>query len=72
MDLQLHFKYHRVKAHHTDDCFMLRWDIEALIQKGFLKKFIAKRKKFKSPGGKEALLKDRCFRQETLYIKRGG
>lgn len=54
-DLNIHYTCHRTVGQHTEDCFMLRRDIEALIQKGFLKKLLAKRKRSKSSSGRNPL-----------------
>lgn len=29
--LNVHYNYHKVIGRHLDDCYMIRWDIEALI-----------------------------------------
>lgn len=55
-DLHLHCNYHRARGHHTDDYFMLKRDIDALIQKGFLKRFLDKRKRSMNPKQRDALL----------------
>src|SRR3954469_8685179 len=37
----LYCRYHREVGHHTDDCYQLRSEIEKLIAKGRLQRFIA-------------------------------
>lgn len=49
IELHLHCNYHRAKGHHIDDCFMLSRDMEALIQRGFLNKYLTKRNRYRSP-----------------------
>lgn len=48
-DLNQYYRYHRCKGHSTDDCKILKRDIENLIQKGFLKNFVACHDRSKSP-----------------------
>lgn len=33
-------KFHRVKGHHTEDCYQLKKKIDSLIQEGHLKKYV--------------------------------
>ena len=37
----LYCRYHREVRHHTDDCYQLRTEIEKLISKGRLQRFVA-------------------------------
>src|SRR5436190_2296493 len=37
----LYCRYHREVGHHTDDCYLLRTEIEKLISKGRLQRFVA-------------------------------
>lgn len=41
IDLNLYCRYHRAKGHYTDDCHILKRDIETEIRNGHLKTFVA-------------------------------
>lgn len=32
--------YHQIRGHHTNDCHQLKWEIEALIQRGHLLTYV--------------------------------
>lgn len=42
-DGEMFFRYHKTKGHKTDDCLILKRDIEKRIQRGMLKDFVAGR-----------------------------
>src|SRR5436189_1147507 len=46
-DRHLYCRYHRDVGHHTDDCRQLRNEIEKLIAKGHLRRFVADNKPLK-------------------------
>ncbi|KAL9239021.1 hypothetical protein vseg_013380 [Gypsophila vaccaria] len=46
-------EYHRAKGNTTDACYALKNEIEALIRKGYLKKFTAKSMHDKAGGGED-------------------
>lgn len=48
-DLNKYCRYDRCKGHNTDDCKILKNDIENLIEKGFLKNFVVRREYRRNP-----------------------
>lgn len=71
-DVNFHCNYKRVTGHHTDDCFMLHRDIETLIQRDFLKIILDKRKRSRSPLGKDVLpLPPPLLLRDSPHSKRG-
>lgn len=72
-DQDQYCRYHRCKGHSTDDCRILKRDIETLIQKGILKNFVAKRGRIPNPSCKERRASPRAQErsQEDPRAKRG-
>lgn len=48
-DVESYCRYHKCKGHKTDDCKILKRDIERLIQGGMLKEFVAGRDRSRTP-----------------------
>lgn len=48
-DAESYCSYHKAKGHKTDDCRVLKRDIEKLIQRGMLKEFVAGRERSRTP-----------------------
>lgn len=69
-DLNQYSRYHRSKGHNTDDCKILKRDIEILIPKRLLKKFVVHRERSRSPSRGDRNVSPRKA-QENEIAKKG-